>query len=468
MAKRTREGVSSQVQSESKELVEASGLPFRELLSSDKVQAALDRAGVKFRDRVYNPMVTLWAFLSQVMAGDKGSCENATSRVLADRVAHGKAECSTDSSSYCEARRRLPTRVVAELARELGQELHEQSPPEWLFHGRPVKIVDGSTVTMADTAENQAAYPQSRNQKPGLGFPILRMVVVLSLSVGTVLDCAIGRCRGKKTGEQNLFRQLWSVFVPGDIALGDRLYDSYRDIALLKKERQVDSIFGMKQSRRSDFRKGRKLGPDDHVVSWTKPKYDPDRFQSREEWESIPETIEMREVRATIRRRGYQTRIVIIVTTLLNPDEFSANDLMRLFAERWHCELDLRAIKQALKMNHLRCKTPEMVEKEIWAHILAYNLIRVRMAQAATVHDKLPRQLSFTAALNHIENFGSQMQNANKELSERLEAAMLKAISKHKVGNRPGRKEPRAIKKRVQKYSYLTKPRARARKGLPA
>lgn len=467
MAKRSRESVSSQVQSESKDLADASGLPFRELLSGEMVQAALDRAGVKFRDRVFNPMVTLWAFLSQIMAGDKGTCENATSRVLADRVAHGKAACSSDSSSYCEARGRLPTQVVAELAREVGQGLHPQSVSDWLVNGRAVKIVDGSTATMADTSKNQAVYPQSRNQKPGLGFPILRMVVVLSLSVGTVLDCAIGRCRGKNTGEQNLFRQLWSVFVPGDIVLGDRLFDAYRDIAQLKA-RHVDSIFGKKQSRRSDFRKGRKLGPDDHVVTWTKPKFDPKRFPTREDWESLPETMEIREVRATIRRRGYKTRVIIIVTTLLNPEEFSAKDLMRLFAERWHCELDLRSIKQALKMNHLSCKTPEMVEKELWAHFLAYNLIRVRMAQAAAVHDKFPRKLSFTAALNHIENFGSQMQNATMELSARLEAAMLKAISTHKVGNRPGRKEPRAIKKRVQKYSHLTKPRVRARKGLPA
>jgi hypothetical protein len=431
------------------------------------VEAALERAGVKYRDRIYTPMVTLWAFLSQVLAGEKGSCENAVSRVIADRVAHGKPACSSDSGSYCEARTRLQTSIVADLALEMGQGLHQQSAPEWLFNGRPVKIVDGSTATMPDTPENQAAYPQSRTQKPGLGFPILRMVVVLSLAVGTVLDCALGRCQGKHTGEQSLFRQLWSVFVPGDIVLADRLFDAYRDIALLK-ERCVDSVFGKKQSRRCDFRTGRRLGPDDHVVTWKKPKYNPRRYESREDWESLPETMEIREVRATIRRRGYQTRKVIIVTTLLDPEQYSAKDLLQLFAQRWHCELDLRAIKRSLKMNHLSCKTPAMVEKELWVHLLAYNLIRVRMAQAAAVHDKIPRKLSFTSALNHIENFGSQMQNATEELSQCLEAAMLKAISQHKVGNRPGRKEPRAVKKRVQKYSYLTKTRARARKGLSA
>jgi hypothetical protein len=321
---------------------------------------------------------------------------------------------------------------------------------------------------MADTPENQKEYPQSSGQKRGLGFPIMRMVVLLSLSVGTVLDCAMGACRGKGTGEQSLFRSLWDGLKPHEIVLGDRLFDAYRDMALLR-QRGVDSVFGKKQSRNVDFRCGRRLGRNDHIVVWKRPPYDKTRFESRAEWESLPEEMEVREVRVTVRRKGYKSRSVVIVTTLLDAAVYSSQDLTDLFAERWHCELDLRSIKRALGMHHLRCKTPEMVRKEVWCHLLAYNLIRVRMAQAAAVSETPPRCLSFTAAKNHIQNFTVHLQAAKtKHEYQRLEIELLKAIAQCKVGDRPGRKEPRAIKKRVQKYSYLTKPRAQARKGLAA
>src|SRR5262245_6011942 len=367
----TKETIERQVTSEIAELNGTTGLPFRELLSGEKVSAVLTLLKVEYRDRIYNPLVTLWAFLSQATAGKDPSCESAVSRVRADRVARGEKPCSTDTSSYCEARCRLPIQVISRLACDTGEELHRQASMEWLWKGRHVLIVDGSTSTMADTEENQQEYPQSSNQPKGLGFPILRFVVVLSLAVGTVLECSISPCKGKHTGEQSLFRQLWHVFQPGDIVLGDRLYDAYRDIVLLK-HRGVDSVFGKKQSRRCDFRRGRRLGPDDHIVVWKRPKYDTARFESKEEWESLPETMEMREIRVAIRRRGYRVRHIAIVTTLVDADKYSAQDLTTLFSQRWNCELDLRSIKRALGMHHLRCKTPEMVRKELWMYLLAY------------------------------------------------------------------------------------------------
>jgi hypothetical protein len=467
MAHRTKDLVSGQVQSEREELESSHGLPFRNVLSAETIAAVLDRCGIEFRDRVFTPMVTLWAFLSQVVAKKDSSCEDAVSRVLADRVAHGKKACSTDSNSYCQARGRLPQQVIADLTRQTGQALDRQAPPEWLCKGRRVVLVDGSTATMADTPENQAEFPQSKNQKAGLGFPILRFVVLLSLAVGTVLECAVGPCRGKKTGEQSLFRQMWDALEPGTIVLGDRLYDAYRDIAMLKA-RGVDVVFGKKQSRRCDFRRGRKWGPNDHVVVWRKPRYDASRFESKAQWEALPDEMEMREVRVTVRRRGHRSRTVVIVTTLVDAAAFSAQELTDLFAARWHCELDLRSIKQALGMSHLSCKTPEMVRKELWMHLLAYNLIRVRMAQAAAVHGRSPRTLSFTAAKTHIHNFTPHLSHTSGAEHRRLEAELLKAIAGSRVGDRPGRKEPRAIKKRTQKYSYLTQPRTQARKQLPA
>lgn len=467
MAQRTKDSVVRHVQFAIEEVKSTDGLPFRRLLDKQRLEDALNRAGVRFRERIYDPLTTIAAFLSQVVASKDSSCENAVSRVLVERVANGQSACSADTGSYCRARGRLPESAVVELTRETGQELDRQAAEEWLWKGRHVQIVDGSTAEMTDTPQNQAEYPQSSTQKKGLGFPILRMAVVFSLAVGTVLDCALGPCRGKKTGEQSLFRQIWDLFRSNDIVLGDCLYDAYRDIAQLKA-RGVDSVFGKKQSRRVDFRRGRTLGRDDHVVVWDKPKYDAQRFGSRAEWEALPAQMEMREIRRTIRRRGYRTRTVIIVTTLLDAELYSSEELTDLFALRWHCELNLRSLKQSLGMRRLHCKTPAMVRKELWMYLLAYNLVRVRMAQAAAMHGLPPRQLSFTAAKTHIHNFALPMQTASKAKYNRLESELIKAIASCRVGQRPGRKEPRALKKRQQKYSYLMKPRTRARKGVAA
>lgn len=467
MAQRTKEAVVSHVQKELRHLEAAQGIPFRHLLDEQRILAALQSARVVFRKRIFDPLTTLYAFLSQVVASKDSSCEDAVSRVIAERVASGKSACSADSSSYCAARLRMSEQVIAELARATGQELERGAPEEWLWKGRQVKIVDGSTAEMTDTPENQAEYPQSCTQKPGLGFPMLRMLVVFSLAVGTVLECVLGPCRGKKSGEQSLFRQIQDTFNPDDIVLGDRLYDAYRDIAVLKA-RRVDMVVGKKQSRRCDFRQGRKLGSDDHIVIWKKPNYNRKRFESRAEWEALPDQMEMREIRKVVRRPGYRTRVVIIVTTLLDGATYSAEELLDLFGLRWYCELDLRSLKQALGMRRLHCKTPDMVRKELWVYLLAYNLIRVRLAQAAALHDRLPRRLSFTAAKTHIHNFASHLKTASQSQRGRLEAELLKAIATCSIAPRPGRKEPRAVKKRQQKYSYLTKPRPQARQGLAA
>jgi hypothetical protein len=462
----TREKASRQLEFQIERLNAAEGLPFRDLLSAETIQSVLEELEIEFRDRVFNPFVTLWAFLSQAMSGND-SCQNAVSRVLAYRVAQGKKACSSDTSSYCTARSRLPEEVISTLIRKIGRDLHDRAPPKWLWKEKRVVLVDGSTVTMADTKRNQEAFPQSKSQKQGLGFPILRFVLLLSLSVGTVLECAIGPCKGKGTGELNLFRQLLDTLKPGEIVVGDRLYDSYREVSELKS-RGVDCVFGKKQSRHCDFRRGRRLGPKDHIVVWHKPQYDASRFDSKEQYDALPKEIEMRELSITVRRNGCRTRTVTIVTTLLDHKTYSLADLMELFAQRWHCELDIRSIKRALGIHHSLCVTPEMVRKELLVHFLAYNLIRVRMAQAAHVHNVLPRKLSFTSARNHIDNFARVLATARGVEYARIEHEMLRAIALSRVGDRPGRKEPRAIKKRQQKYSYLTKPRVQARKGLAA
>lgn len=466
MADSSGKSVVEQVQTEVKQLLESKGLPFQSFLPREKVEAALKDAGIENQGKIYTPLVTIWAFLSQVLTFG-GSCQTAVARVIAARVQSGQKPCSENTASYCTARAKLPERVISDLAKAEGNEWHDQAPVEWKLHGRDVVIVDGSTVTCADTEENQKEYPQSRNQKQGLGSPIVRFVVLLSLAVGTVLQCAIGPCRGKKTGEQNLFRQLSDQLKEGTILLGDCLYDAYIDIAKLQ-QRKIDVVFGKKQSRKSDFRRGRRLGADDHVVIWTKPKYHKSRFESREEWDALPANLEMREARIILKRKGYKTRVIMVVTTLLDAEQFTKADIMGLFSQRWHCELDLRSIKRSLGMSELKCKTPEMVRKELWMYLLAYNLIRARMAKAALAHNKRPRTLSFQSAKTFINVFLYAMEHTTPETYERLEQILSRAISRCNVGDRPDRKEPRAVKKRVQKYPNLKKPRAEARKGLPA
>ena len=410
-------------------------------------------------------MTTLSASLSQVLAGKDSSCVDAVSRVLAERAVDQRSPCSPDSSSYCQARARLPEQAIVQLARQVGQELDQHAAPPWLWKGRHVKIVDGSTVEMADTPESQAEYPQSSTQKKGLGFPQMRIVVLFSLAVATVLDWASGPCRGKKTGEQSLFRRIFGSLQPQDIVLGDRLYDSYRDIAVLKAG-GVDSVLGKKQSRVVDFRKGRRLGPHDHIVIWQKPKYDANRFDSYEEWKALPAQMEMREIKRVVRAPNGRRRTVILVTTLLDAELYPAHEVAGLFGQRWHCELDLRSLKQVLGMRRLRCESPAMARKELAVYMLGYNLVRVRMAQAATLHNAMLRRLSFTAAKTHIHNFAQPMKAAGSATRASLEKDVLKAIASSKIRHRPGRLEPRAVKKRQQKYSYLTKPRDQARKGV--
>lgn len=467
MADSNRKRCPQQVSGDLNRLHEGEGLPFHTLLPKDRIQAVLEAENVSYRaGGIFTPFVTLWAFLSQVLCKE-GSCESAVARVLVHRVERRQKPCSANTASYCEARQKLPEAVYSQLTRSTGRELHRQSAEAWKWKGRLVQIVDGSTSIMHDTPANQKQYPQSRSQKPGLGFPILRFVVLLSLSVGTVLECAIGPCRGKKTGELNLFRQLRQTIESGTILLGDRYYDSYVDISELRS-RGVDVVFGMKNLRKCDFRRGRRLGSEDHVVVWTRPRYDSTRFDSREAWAALPETMEVRECRLVVKRRGYQTRVIVVVTTLLDAAIYSKSDLMELFAQRWHCELDLRSIKSAMGMSQLRCKSPEMVRKELWMYLLAYNLIRTQMSRVASVHECQPRQLSFQSAKTFLKEFMQAMERARPNELEHLEAELLKTLYQCRVGDRPGRKEPRAVKQRKNKYPKLKQPREQARKGLPA
>jgi hypothetical protein len=438
------------------------GLPFSELLKPEQVVPALAALGLEFRERIFEPIVTLWAFLSQVLSADH-SCRDAVGRVLAWRLAQGKSPCSTDTTSYCQARKRLPVELVKQLVRDTGRALESQSEKAWLWKGRHVKIADGTTVIMPDTPANQAAYPQSRNQRRGVGFPIARVVIICSLAGAVVLDAAMGPMLGKKTGENTLFRSLWQALQAGDMLLVDRLFCSYRDLAGCRA-RGVDVVTRQHATRHTDFRRGRWLGILDHVVVWQRPTFDRQRFD-RVAWEALPEQMEVRELRFRVTQPGFRPHQIIVVTTLLDPVAYPAEEIQALYRERWHCELDLRSLKVSMQMHRLRCKTPEMVEKELWTHLLAYNLIRQTIAEAARAYDTLPRYLSFKGAVQMVNAFASYLAFLHYD-REQLWNDLLAAIATQRVGDRPDRIEPRKLKYRPGKYTYMRRSRNEERRRL--
>src|SRR5262245_8442175 len=445
-----------------RELQKTQGLPFSALLPAEKVNRLLAAVNVECCGRIYTPAVTLWMFLSQVLSADH-SCQDAVTRLLAWRVAGGLRRCSARTGSYCEARQRLPVELLQVLVREEGRELEAEADKNILWKGRHVKIADGTTATMPDTEANQAAYPRRRNQARGVGFPIARIMFVLSWTYGTVLDLAEGPMRGKKTGENTLLRQLDGALEKNDVLLLDRLLGSYQQIATCR-DRGIDVVARQHHSRTTDFRRGRWLGTLDHIVTWHRPKFDSQRFD-RAAWEALPETMPVRELRFHVTQPGFRPVDITIATTLLDPVAYPAADLAALYRERWHCELDLRSLKTSLQMTHLRCKTPEMVRKEIWAHCLAYNLIRKTMAASARHENVLPRHLSFKGAVQTMNSFAPYLALCVVDKCE-LWSELLTAIATHVVGNRPNRIEPRKLKYRLGKFTYMTRPRNEERRTL--
>lgn len=453
-----REGNSRQVGSRVRQLAHGPGLPFAALLSQDQAEQVLREENVSWSERVFSPLVTLWVFLSQVIDPDH-SMRQAVARLVAHRLHNNQRACSADTGAYCKARQRLPERVLQRLMQQTGQ-LSAETPAAWSWHGRDVKVVDGSTASMPDTPANQQAYPQSKSQKAGLGFPILRFVVLFSLAIGTVLEAAIGPYKGKQTSETALFRALHDRLEEYDVLLADRFYCSYFDIALLS-ERRVDIVMRLHQSRRADFRLGRRLGRYDHIVTWTKPKQRP-AWLDQETYERLPATLTMRELKVTVSSKTSRSRSIIVVTSLLDADQFPKDDVADLYRARWQAELNLRSLKTTLQMDVLRGKSPAMVRKEIWMHLLVYNLIRQTMAQAAKEHELEPGDISFKGTLQTLNAFALPLQASGPEQLPEILQALWQALVVHRVGDRPGRVEPRARKRRPKPYRLLSEPRKKA------
>lgn len=444
-----------------RQMVEDQDLCFSQLLSRAQVEAAVEQQEVHFRERLYTPLLTIWTFLYQVLASDQ-SCRAAVARLLAFLCVGGDHSVRAKTDPYCKARQRLPEALLADLARRTGWEVQRQVPSATLLGGRPIKIADGTTASMPDTPANQRAYPPQAAQKKGLGFPLLRLVGLIGLSSGAVLDVAMGAYQGKRTGETALLRQLWDHLEAGDILLADAIFSNYWTVALLL-ERGVDLLSRHGGTRRIDFRRGRRLSHHDHVVPWTKPVRP--YWMSPELYQSLPQTLSLREVQIPVAVKGFRCRCLRLVTTLRDPKTYRKEDLATAFRCRWQAELDLRSIKQVMQMDVLRCKSPAMVRKEIWMHLLAYNLIRKLMAQAATAAGVHPWDISFTGTLRTLLAFAAAGWSC-PERKDQLYAAVIAAVAIHRVHDRPDRVEPRAVKRRPKKQVYLNDPRPIAKTRL--
>ena len=433
-----------QVETLRHEFLQDGQLPFTDVLTEEGLEEALREIKAPWIDRIFTPLVTLWVFLGQVLAADQ-SCRAAVARLIAHRVARGKKPCSSETGAYCQAQGRLPERFFAVIARTVGRRLDERVDPKWLWKGRRVYLFDGSTVAMPDTPENRAEYPLTYNQTPGTCFPIARIGAIISLSCGAILDLGICRYAGKGQGEVSLLRRIWDVLRPGDVLLGDRLMGNWASIYWLQ-QRGVDTVSRLGAHRTADFRKGTRLGKDDHVVGLEEADIDPLGGPSRRTTRCPIRSWSARSGSASS-SAGFRTRVIVVVTTILDPEQASQEELASLYRARWNNELDLRTIKITLQMDMLRCKTPELVRKEIWTHVLAYNLIRTVMAQAADREGVAPRSISFKATLQVLEAFrpliAYQADRGPDHRAMLYRAVLLTAIAVHRVADRPDRFEPR-------------------------
>jgi hypothetical protein len=428
------------------------GLPFSDSLSEASILAALDEHGVSFRDRIFSPVTTIWGFLSQALSDDH-SCRDAVSRILAHRAASGLGPCSPNTASYCEARSRLPTAVLRTLAKDTARQLQRTLPEAWKWNGRNVFLADGSHVSRPDTEENQAAYPQPVVQQEGIGFPLARLAVLLSLATGACHDLAIAPYAGKGTGETTLLRRMYPSLSPGDVVRADALFDNYFVFCELRRL-GIDVVARVQAERVGSTTLESRAEGD--VIIWQRPNKP--RGRSGEQYRSYPESLTVRQVSVEARDKSNRAEQFKVVTTILDAS-IDGSQIGGLYERRWEGEVDIRSIKSTRKMDILRCQTPEMVEKEIWVFLLAYNLLRTVRAVAASENKVEPRQISFKGAKQTLTAFAPKLEAALPEERAGLVGAMLKAVGYHRVGNRPGRWEPRARQRRPKPSKRLNQPR---------
>ncbi len=435
-------------------------LVFERFLPADEVLAVCQSVGHQFRDRIYNPVIIIWMLLGQTLSPDH-SCRDAVHRLNSWRVENGKTKVSSNTESYCDARMRLPEEVFSELTHRSGQKCQELAGDRWKWLGHVVKVVDGLTLTMPDTLENQREYPQPKSQKPGCGFPIVRCVMMFCLATGAALDIAFAPYRGKQTGENSLLQQIIDRVLPGEILLADRYYATFGNMQRAFKE-GYDIVMRSHHLRKIDFRKGVKQGSYDQIVTYEKPKRKP-VWMSRSDYAACAAFIFVRHVAFSVTRPGFRTKRIVLATTLLDASVYSVDDLASLYCQRWQVELDIRSLKTHMQMEHLRCKSPSMVRKEIYSHLIAYNLIRDLIVRTSLLFGTSPKRLSHKGAVQALNAFAEKLQPGSRHIVK-LERALYESIFEHPIGERIRQAHPREIKRRPKPYKTMTKPRHAPRK----
>lgn len=429
------------------------GLPFESVLSVSQIEQEMEELSIKYKTRLFTPIVTLWAFLSQVLDVDK-SCHNAVSRVIAWLAASSAEIPSTDTSAYCQARKRLPEKLLENLFKKSGESLESKVKIENLWCGRHVQIIDCSTVSMPDTPSNQKAYPQSVSQKEGCGFPLAKIGALFSLATGAATALVIDVLN---INDIKLARILYQFLNPKDVLLGDRAFFSYTDFFWIIQQ-DCDIVVRQNNSRSQRLKGGIIVGTNDEIITWTKPKYCP-KAVKKEEFYSLPEILRVRQISYLVNVPGFRTQSIRIITTLLNKSEFSTDALIELYQKRWHVEVDLRHLKTSLGMDILRSKTPDMVRKEIYAFLLAYNLLRSLMFDAATAYNTPTLRISLQGTRHHFINFCTQFLSNSRFQFDKIYRTLLKVIVHKIVPDRPNRVEPRVLKRRSKSFPYMSQPR---------
>lgn len=424
-------------------------------VSASRLRELVAQHAGEYRQRVYPPLVTLGLFVEQVIGSDQ-ACQDAVGRALSQRTALGLSPSSLNTGPYCKARQRLPLSLIEAVTQEVATAAQEGAPSQWRWRGREVKLIDGTTVSMPDTAANQAIFPQNHQQQPGLGFPLARIVGVISLSTGCVARWTISACEGPGTHEMRHLWRLREAFTPGDVVIADRAYCSYFLLAALRSAK-VDCVIREHQRRKDELGRAVPLGPNDQQLTWDKPPRP--AWMDAGTYAAMPEQLTVRQVRD----RDWK-----LTTTLTDPAATPAVEIAWLYRQRWHVELDFRSIKCDLQMDILRCKTPTMVKKEIAAHLLGYNLIRAAMAQAAANAERLPRRLSFAAARRAVATLQEKLRHDPNVGFATARVMLLDRIAYWRIPHRPNRIEPRAVKRRPRRHSLLTVPRHIARQQLLA
>jgi hypothetical protein len=429
-----------------------------------EVLAACRSCSYLWRDRFWNPLQTIWTFLLQVLH-DGSSCREAVAMVLAQgAAAEGNPKVSDDPSAYCQARGRLPLAVLGRGVLTVGRHLRDNLQDIHTWCGKHVWLVDGTSCSMSDTPSLQAAFGQPDGQAKGCGFPVARIVAMFCWASGAVLEAAIGPYR---QSEISLWRSLWHLLRPGEIVLADRYYCTYTDIAGLLA-RGCDCVFRLHQRRERNFGKGERLGKNDWLVQWGRPtSRQRARGTTPQQWEALPTQITVRLLRFAVDIPGFRSHTIFVATTLLDPDAYPAPKIAALYRDRWLIELRLRDIKITLGMDVLRGKTPDIVRKEILMHMLAYNILRALMWQAAAKHGRDLHRLSFAGTvdrLNALMPYLWLFQGTHK--ARTLFALLLQWIAHDLNPDRPNRIEPRAVKRRPKQYPLLNKPRNQMRKAL--